>query len=123
MEYSCRSCKLHEGYSSNYQKQIEEARKFVEENGYVESFDRRMATISDIRASEILHIAAESKIKATSMFDGVKSTSTRHKRSEFKDIEINIDKFMKDILPSCTSVEVFFRITMNVIWLHLPQQM
>ena len=91
-------------------KQIEEARKFVEENGYVESFDRRMATISDIRASEILHIAAESKIKATSMFDGVKSTSTRHKRSEFKDIEeINIDKFMKDILPSCTSVEVFLQ--------------
>lgn len=90
-------------------KQIEEAKEFVETNGYVESFDRRFATIDDIKASEIKHISAgDGSIKAVSIFDGVKSTSTRHKRSEFKDIEeVNIDKFMQDILPSCTSVEAF----------------
>ncbi len=89
--------------------QIEEAKKFVEENGFVESFDRRFACIDDIKVSEILHSnVGDGKIQSVSIFDGVKSTSTRHKRSEFKGVEeVDIEKFMKDILPSCTSVEAF----------------
>lgn len=90
-------------------RQIEEAKKFVEENGYAESFDRRLATIDDIKVSEILHSNVGSgEMKKVSIFDGVKSTSTRHKRSEFDGVEeVTIEKFMKDILPSCTSVEAF----------------
>lgn len=90
-------------------KQIEDAKKFVEEGGYVESFDRRFATIDDIKASEILHLnSGKAEIKTMSIFDGVKSTSTRHKRNEFDGIDVvQIDKFMTDILPGCTSVEVF----------------
>lgn len=90
-------------------KQIEEAQKFVEENGYAESFERRCATIEDIKASDILHInSGDGTIKKVSIFDGVKATSTRHKRSEFDKVEtVSIEKFMKDILPTCTSVEAF----------------
>jgi len=90
-------------------RQIEEAQTFVEENGYVESFDRRFATIDDIKVSEILHSnVGKGDIKAVSIFDSVKSISTRHKRSEFDGIEeVTIDKFMSDILPNCTSVEAF----------------
>lgn len=90
-------------------KQIEEAKKFVEENGYEPSFNRRFATIDDIKVSEILHSnVGEGKVKSVSVFDGVKSTSTRHKRSEFEGIEeVGIEKFMKDILPGCTSIEAF----------------
>ena len=90
-------------------KQIEEAKKFVEENGYEESFNRRFATIDDIKASEILHVnVGKGEIKPVSIFDGVKSTSTRHKRSEFDGIdEVSIEKFMQDILPECTSVEAY----------------
>jgi len=90
-------------------KQIEEAKKFVEENGYEESFNRRFATIDDIKASEIFHVnVGKGEIKPVSIFDGVKSTSTRHKRSEFEGIdEVSIEKFMKDILPECTSVEAY----------------
>lgn len=90
-------------------RQIEEAKLFVEENGYTESFDRRFATIDDIKASEILHVNVGSgEIKSVSIFDNVKSTSTRHKRSEFDGVEeVSIEKFMKDILPNCTSVEAF----------------
>jgi len=89
------------------QRQIADAKKFVEDNGYVESFDRRFATIDDIKVSEILHAnAGDGKIKTVSIFDGVKSTNTRHKRSEFDGVEeVSIEKFMKDILPTCTSVE------------------
>jgi hypothetical protein len=90
-------------------KQIEEAKKFVEENGYENSFSRRFATIDDIKVSEILHSnVGKGEIKSVSIFDGVKSTSTRHKRNEFEGIEeVSIEKFMKDILPSCSSVEAF----------------
>jgi hypothetical protein len=90
-------------------KQIEEARKFVEENGYSESFDRRFANIDDIKASEIKHInVGDGNLKTVSIFDNVKSTSTRHKRSEFDGVEeVSIDKFIQDILPTCNSVEAF----------------
>jgi len=90
-------------------KQIDEADKFTEENGYKESFNRRFATIDDIKVSEILHSnVGEGKIKSVSIFDGVKPTSTRHKRNEFDGVEeVSIEKFMKDILPSCTSIEAF----------------
>lgn len=90
-------------------KQIEEAKLFVEQNGYTESFNRRFANIDDIKVSEILHSNVGSgSVKSVSIFDSVKSTSTRHKRNEFDGVEeIGIDKFMKDILPGCSSVEVF----------------
>jgi hypothetical protein len=89
-------------------KQIEEAKKFVEENGYEASFKRRMATIDDIKVSEILHSnVGDGKLKEVSIFDNVKSTTTRHKRSEFEGLEeVDIEKFMKNILPGCTSVEM-----------------
>lgn len=93
-------------------RQIEEAKKFIQENGYEQSFIRRCATIDDIKASEILHMnVSDEKIKEVSIFDSVKpSTSTRHKRSEFDKIEeVSIEKFMKDILPTCTSVEAFLQ--------------
>jgi hypothetical protein len=94
-------------------RQIEEAKKFVEENNYTESFNRRFANIDDIKVSEILHSnVGKGEIKSVSIFDGVKSTSTRHKRNEFDGIEeVSIDKFMKDILPTCTSVEALLRNT------------
>lgn len=91
-------------------KQIEEAKAFVEENGYSNSFDRRMATIDDINASEIRHINVEDgKLKTISVFDSVQPTKvSQHKRNEFDGIEeVGIEKFLADILPSCTAVEAF----------------
>jgi hypothetical protein len=92
-------------------KQIQEAKLFVEDNGYEASFKRRPATIDDIKADEILHLnGGDGEIAKVSIFDDVKSTSTRHKRSEFDGVEeVSIDKFMKDILPGCTSIEAFLK--------------
>jgi len=91
--------------------QIEQAKKFVQENGYEESFTRRLATIDDIKASEILHINRDnSKANSVNIFDNVSASSGkgRFKRSEFKEVtSIPIDKFMQEILPTCTSLEVF----------------
>jgi len=105
------------------QKQIAEAKKFVEENGYEESFDRRFSTLDDINISEILHQnVGTDTIKQASVFDKVApSTSTQHKRSQFDGIEeVSIEKFMKDILPTCASIEAFLenRFSGNLVALH-----
>lgn len=105
------------------QKQIGEAKKFVQDEGYEESFDRRFATLTDINVSEILFAnAGTGAIKTASVFDKVApSTSTRHKRAEFDGIEeVQIDKFMKEILPTCTGIELFLenRLNGNLVALH-----
>lgn len=91
------------------QQMIDNAKAFIIENGYEESFTRRCATMEDIKVSDILHAnVGDGNIKPVSVLDGIKPTSTRHKRSEFDGVEVvSIDKFMKDILPGCTSVDVF----------------
>ena len=88
---------------------IDNAKAFLAENGYEESFNRRCATMDDIRVCDILHAnVGDGKVKPVSILDGLKPTATRHKRSEFDGVEVvGIEKFMKDILPGCTSVEVF----------------
>lgn len=80
--------------------------------GYSESsITRRLATIEDIKASEILHLnSGDGKIKEISVFDNVKTTPTQHKRSKFDDVEeVSIEKFMSDILPNCTNIEAFLK--------------
>lgn len=88
-------------------KQIAEAQKFVEENGYTASFERRLAIADDINVAEIKHIATSTaKNVPVTMFDNIKATATQHKRAKYDDVEeVSIEKFMEDILPKCSSVE------------------
>lgn len=91
-------------------RQKEEAQKFVVDNEYVESFDRRHATLDDIKVTEIKHInIGDGELKeGINIFDKVKVTKNQHTRNKFEGIEeVGIEKFMKDILPSCSSVEAF----------------
>ncbi len=92
------------------QRQIEEAQRFVIDNGYEESFNRRFANLSDINLSEIKHMNVDGKeVKTSALFAGVKpAISTRHKRSQFDTVEeVTIEKFMAEILPTCTDIELF----------------
>lgn len=92
------------------QKQRDEAVKRITELGYEESFERRFATINDIDINEILHVSNnDSTIKTASVFDKLKPNKpTQHKRAEFDKVEeVSIDKFMKDILPTATGIELF----------------
>lgn len=89
------------------QRQKEMAQKLVEELELVPAFDRRPATIEDIRANLILHMNVEDE-GPVKLFDGVKTKKSRSK-SELKGVqEITIDKFMSDILPEADAVEVLF---------------
>lgn len=86
--------------------QLNEAKKFVEKNGYEDSFNRRFATIDDIKASEILHMNSSER-KNVSIFDSVESKVSKNKMNFDKVEEVPIDKFMNDILPKLESVEVY----------------
>lgn len=88
---------------------IEKAQKFVQEKGYEESFTRRMATLDDINASEILHVNGPSGLKPVSVFDTLKKDlGTQNVVIKKEGLpEVGIDEFMKDILPGCTSLELY----------------
>lgn len=92
------------------QKQINEAKQFVEEYGYTDSFNRRFARIDDISVSEILHAnAGAGDIKAVSIFDAVKPTAaSTNKKFDFSKVEeIDIEDFMKTVLPGAKSLQVY----------------
>ena len=93
------------------QQMIDNAKAFITENGYEESFTRRCATMEDIKVSDILHSnVGDGKIKPVSVLDGIKPTAKRQKPSIFDGVQvISIENFMKFILPACTSVEVFLQ--------------
>jgi hypothetical protein len=92
---------------------IELAEKTITDLGYENSFERRFAAIDDIDISEIKHSNIDNSVeKPVGLFGkaGVptKNQFNRHKRAEFDKVEtVTIDKFMSDILPNTTSIEVF----------------
>ena len=106
------------------QQMIDAARQFVQDNGYEQSFTRRCATMEDIKVCDILHAnAGDGTIKPVSIFDGLKPTATRHKSSEFDHVpEMSIDEFMRDVLPTATSVEAYLqnRLEKNFVTLTAP---
>lgn len=89
--------------------QIERAEKFVEEKGYVDSFDRRVAKPEDINVQDILHTETSTKeVKSRlSVFSNIKPTTVNKVKIPTNIQEMKIDDFMKNILPGCTSVEAF----------------
>tara|TARA_R110002074_G_scaffold402324_1_gene606964 strand:- start:16149 stop:18278 length:2130 start_codon:yes stop_codon:yes gene_type:complete len=89
--------------------QIKLAETFVVDNGYEESFDRRLASVSDIKVTEIRHINNTKKSTKAALFGKVAATkASRHSRNKFDKVEeVTIDKFMEEILPTSTSVALY----------------
>lgn len=106
------------------QQMIDAARQFVADNGYEQSFNRRCATMEDIKVCDILHAnAGDGTVKPVSIFDGLKPTATRHKPADFKDVpEMGIDEFMRDVLPTAQTVEAYLqnRLEKNFVTLTAP---
>ncbi len=91
------------------QKQIEEAKKFVQENDYEPAFNRRFVTIDDIKASEIKFMdAGDGEIKEVSIFDNVKSSKTPITlKNTDKLKEVSIEDFLENIVPQSTGIQVY----------------
>lgn len=86
---------------------IERAKKEVEALGLTSSLERRFATARDLTVNDVLFT---NKTPATAVSGGVFDELVGKASAKIKDLkrveEITIDKFIVDVLPLATSVEV-----------------
>lgn len=90
-------------------KMLEDAKKKIEELGYMDSLPRRYATLDDIRVNNILfsNKDAAKRIVGASVFDDMmldaKKTPKKFDRVE----EIPVEKFVSDVLPNAKEIEAY----------------
>lgn len=89
------------------QKMLDDAKKTIEKLGYMDSLERRYATLEDITVNNILFSNRDSaKIIQGSAFDSL-FLETTHKPNKFSKVEeITIDNFIKNVLPTASELEV-----------------
>lgn len=107
-------------------KMLEDAQKTVTELGYMNSLGRRFATLDDITANNILFCnrdAAPRIVGATNPFEAMAKTVAIDPKKFGRVEEIGIDKFIKDVLPTATGLELFVenRFEKNMMSLIAPQ--
>lgn len=93
------------------QRQIDEAKKFLTDNGYVDSFTRRMATLVDIKSEDIKYLGTSGKsVKVLNVLDNLTPTAQSNAKPLDKDKlqEVSIEDFMNSILPGSKDVQIYF---------------
>lgn len=84
---------------------IEDAEKKIEELGLKESLGRRFATPEDISVDNVLFVNRDAKA-AGSVFEEMKEDVQVHPKSFSKTEEITLDKFISEVIPTASSVEL-----------------
>ena len=92
-------------------RMLEDAQKKLEELGLSESIGRRFATLEDVRANNILFVnrdVAPAVAKEPSAFEKLQAMTKGTSSKKFSKLEtIGIDKFVSDVLPTATELEVY----------------
>ena len=91
-------------------KMIEQAQKTITELGLLDSLGRRFATIDDITVNNILFANRDSlKQIAGDVFSELQQESViNNNKQQFNKIEeVQIDDFIKNILPNVTDIELY----------------
>lgn len=105
-------------------KMLEDAKKTVEELGYVGSLARRHATLDDITVNNILFSNKDSakRISGASVFDEMEQDIAVNPKKFNKVEEIPIERFITDILPTTREMDVLFegKHTSNLVSLIAP---
>jgi len=104
---------------------LEDARKTIEELGYMASLSRRFATLDDITVNNILFSnrdAAKRITGSNDIFDALESTIAINSKKFSKIEEISISTFIQDVLPTSREIEVLFenRLASNMVSLIAP---
>lgn len=107
-------------------KMIEDAQKTVTEMGYMNSLGRRFATLDDITVNNILFCNRDAAARITGAvnpFEAMAKTVAIDSKKFGRAEEIGIDKFIKDVLPTATGLELFMenRLEKNMMSLIAPQ--
>lgn len=107
-------------------KMLEDAQKTVTELGYMNSLGRRFATLDDITANNILFCnrdAAPRVMGAANPFEAMAKSLGSDPKKFGRAEEIGIERFVKDVLPTATGLELFMenRFSKNMVSLIAPQ--
>jgi len=88
---------------------IEKAKKQLEELGLTSALERRYATINDITINNILFANREArKVINGDVFDDLTAATGTKIKNLDKIEEVPIARFISEILPKATSIEVMF---------------
>ena len=107
-------------------KMLEDAKKTITELGYLESLGRRFAKLDDITVNNILFSnkdAAKRINGVDDIFGAMEREVTTNPKKFSKVEEVPIDRFVSDILPTASDIEVYLenKHTGNMVSLIAPQ--
>jgi len=88
--------------------QVEKAKQTIMELGLISALERRYATIDDITVNNVLFADRSTRKLDVDVFDQIASSTKSKPKSLSKVEEVTIDKFLSDVLPKATSVEIMF---------------
>ena len=92
-------------------RMLEEARQKITDLGYMDSLQRRFATLDDITVNNILFSnkdAAKRISGAADVFDAMMGEAKASPKKFSKVEEIPVEKFVADVLPGAEEVEAYF---------------
>ena len=105
-------------------RMIEEAEKKIQELGLSGSLGRKFAVLEDITVNNVLFVNRDAKKKLNgSVFDDLKEEVSENPKKFNKVEEVSIEDFIKNILPTTTSIELMteYKHTGNLMSLIAPQ--
>ncbi|AGM46991.1 hypothetical protein AD45P3_00265 [Alteromonas phage vB_AmaP_AD45-P3] len=86
---------------------VKKANETIQELGIESALHRRMAKLSDITINNVL-FADDSVKESMGVLDVLNSQVKNKTPKEFKNVEeVSVEKFIKDILPNATSMDLF----------------
>lgn len=100
---------------------IKKAQETVQEMGLMDSLPRRFAVLEDLTVNNVLFADRNTK-KATDVFGDLLKDAKKPVKGPANVEEISVEKFIKDVLPTATSIEALVenRHTGNLVSLVAP---
>lgn len=101
-------------------KMLDEAQKTLEGLGLIDSLPRRHARLDDITVNNVLFANRDAAKRVGGVFEDMAKQVAPKKLDKVE--EITIEKFVADVLPTATGIEVLFenRLTKNLVSLIAP---
>ena len=105
-------------------KMLENAKKKLEELGFMDSLQRRYAILEDISVNNVLFANKDTvkKLQTNDVFDEMEQDVKTKPKSFNKIDEVQIEDFIKDILPTTKKIEIYLegRHSPNMVSLIAP---